>query len=205
MKLFLLSISLCASTFCFGQTRFDHEKEVANITNYNSEEINFKVLHKKDSIQLSGTLLSPKTPSEIVIIIVPGSGADTRNSHYLLTEKLLENNISVYRYDERGIGKSEGKFNSANYTITAMSEELSSCILALKKNKFLSGKKIGLLGHSQGGLVTMQTFEKGLPIDFMVQWATPVQKHGEFIKYQIKSGQNPQDDVLKFESIDKKI
>ncbi len=204
MKLFLISV-LFITSVCSSQNIFDYEREISNKEIYNHEEINFKVLSKKDSIKLSGTLISPKNTSDSILIIVPGSGADTRNSHYLLTEELLKNNISVYRYDERGIGKSEGKFNTANYTITDMSEELASCIQALKKNKSLSGKKIGLLGHSQGGMVTMQTYENNLPIDFMIQWATPVQKHGEFIKYQIKSGQNAFADVLKFDNISQKL
>ena len=204
MRYLFISV-LLLSSLCSAQNIFDYEKEISDKDQYNYEEIDFKIPLKKDSIQLSGTLISPKTLSDIILIIVPGSGADTRNSHYLLAEELLKNNISVYRYDERGIGNSGGKFNTANYTITDMSEELSSCIRTLKKNKALSGKKIGLLGHSQGGMVTMQTYQNNLPIDFMIQWATPVQKHGEFIKYQIKSGQNTFPDVLKFDDIDKKL
>ena len=196
---------LLISPLCHSQTLFEHEKEISNKDHYIWEEINFKVRDQKDDIQLSGTLICPKTNWDIALIIVPGSGADTRNSHFHLTEALLKNNIAVYRYDERGIGKSTGKFNKANYTISMMSEELAACIQTLRQNKTLSEKKIGLLGHSQGGMVTIQTYENGLPIDFMVQWATPVQKHGEFIKFQIKTGQNTFKEDIKFDEIDKKL
>lgn len=204
MKSFLL-LFLLISSFCEAQTILAHEKEVSNKGDYNSEEISFKVADKKEPIELSGTLLSPKSDWQNLIIIVPGSGADTRNSHYKLTEALLQNNIAVYRYDERGMGKSGGKFNAVNYTITQMAEELGSCIQTLKKNQSLSGKKLGVLGHSQGGMVTMQTYQNQLPIDFMVQWATPVQKHGEFIKYQITSGQNTFKNDIVFDDINKKL
>ncbi len=39
----------------------------------------------------------------------------------------------------------------------------------------------------------------------MVQWATPVQKHGEFIKFHIKTGQNTFKEDIKFDEIDKKL
>src|SRR6218665_331669 len=204
MKYFLLAL-LFAASICNAQNILDHEKDISNKEDYNSEELNFKIPEKKETIELSGTLLSPKTEWKTAVIIVPGSGADTRNSHYLLTEELLKNNIAVYRYDERGIGKSGGKFNPVNYTVTKMAEELGICIQTLKQSKSLSGKKLGLLGHSQGGMVTMQAYENQLPIDFMVQWATPVQKHGEFIKYQIKTEQNTFKDDIIFDDINKKI
>lgn len=204
MKSFLPAFLFIAS-FCNAQNILDHEKEISNAADYNSEEVNFKVAEKKETIELSGTLLSPKTDWKTAVIIVPGSGADTRNSHYLLTEELLKNNIAVYRYDEKGMGKSGGKYNKANYTITAMAKELGSCIQTLRQNKSLSGKSLGLLGHSQGGMVTVQAYENQLPIDFMVQWATPVQKHGEFIKYQITTGQNTFKDDIIFDDIHKKI
>lgn len=205
MKLYLIYLFLLAGYLSHSQTIFGHEKEISNKDNYIWEEINFKAKDQKDSIQLSGTLICPKSHWDKVLIIVPGSGADTRNSHYRLTEALLKNNIAVYRYDERGIGKSGGKYNKANYTITLMSEELGTCIRTLRQNHTISGKKLGLLGHSQGGMVTMLTYKKGLPIDFMVQWATPARKHGEFIKYQIKTGQNTFKEDIKFDEIDKKI
>lgn len=204
MKPFLLAF-LFITSFGNAQNILNYEKEISNKDDYNWEEINFKVPEKKESIELSGTLFSPKTDWKTVVIIVPGSGADTRNSHYRLTEELLKNNIAVYRYDERGMGKSGGKFNQVNYTITKMAEELGICVQALRQNKSLSGKQIGLLGHSQGGMVTIQAYENQLPVDFLVQWATPVQKHGEFIKYQITTGQNTFKDDIAFDDINKKI
>ncbi|RZJ72118.1 MAG: alpha/beta fold hydrolase [Flavobacterium sp.] len=204
-KLFTSFVILFFLISVNAQEILSHEKDVPGKENYNSEEITFKTKDKKDSISLSGTLLTPKVPFDKVVVIVPGSGADTRNSHYLLTEQLLKNNIAVYRYDERGMGKSGGTFNNANYTISMMTDELLSCLESLRKNKNIAGKKVGLIGHSQGGMVTMGAYEKNAKPDFMVQWATPVQKHGEFLKYQLASGQNKFDDVLKFDDVNRKL
>lgn len=201
----LLPFFLFVSVFATSQEIYEHEKEIAKNEMYLFREINFKVADKKDSIQLSGTLIYPKGIFEKVIIIVPGSGADTRNSHFVLTEALLNNNIAVYRYDERGIGKSGGAYNKANYTITMMGDELAACIKKLRESEVISGKKLGLLGHSQGGMVTMEAYTKNVPVDFLIQWGTPVQKHGKFLEYQLMCGQNTFDDVLKYDTQQKKL
>jgi alpha/beta superfamily hydrolase len=130
---------------------------------------------------------------------------DTRNNHYQLTENLLQNNIAVFRYDERGVGKSEGKFSTANYTITDMANDLRIIYDSLKNNIFFSSKKIGFISHSQGGMVTMILIENGVQPDFLVQWATPVQKYGEFLKYQLKTGVNKFENELIFDSEEKKL
>jgi len=202
-KLKVLVIVLFLSNVSFGQEMFDYEKKIQNIENYNSMDLEFT--NSKDNIKLYGTLIEPKSQYDKILIIVPGAGMDTRNSHYSLTESLLKKNIAVLRYDERGVGISEGDFNFANYTITDMANDLTVIFDSIKNNSSFLTKKIGLLGHSLGGLVTMSLVEKGIKPDFLVQWATPVQKNGEFLKYQLKTGMNKFENELIFDSLEKKI
>jgi len=202
-KLKVLVIVLFFLNVSFGQEMFEHEKKIQNIENYNNIDLEFN--NSKDKIKLYGTLIEPKIAYDKIVIIVPGAGMDTRNCHYLLTESLLKKNIAVFRYDERGVGKSEGNFNFANYTITDMANDLTVIFDSIKNNSSFSTKKIGLLGHSLGGLVTMSLVEKGIKPDFLVQWATPVQKHAEFLKYQLKTGMNKFENELIFDSVEKKL
>lgn len=201
--LFIVVLLWCKSFY--AQTIFYYEKEIPGKENYEFRDIDFKVRARKqkDSITISGTLICPKEQWDTVIIIVPGTGADTRNSHYLLTERLLQNNIAVYRYDERGIGRSGGKFNTANNTIGDMSEELMECIAKLRKGGLV--KKIGLFGHSLGGMVTIEACKKGAEVDFLIQCGTPIQKHGEFIKYQLLSGQNNFNELIRVGDTSRKL
>lgn len=189
----------------YAQNSFEYEKPITHPERYTAEDISFKTLYKKDSITLYGTLLSPKDGFEKIVVVIPGSTVDTRNSHFVITEKLLEQNIAVFRYDERGVGQSEGRYNKANYTVSMMSDEVLSLVKKLRSIPSLSSKKIGLMGHSQGGMVSIEAYGKGAPVDFLIQWATPVEKHGSFLKYQIASGQNTFNDVLKFDDPNKKI
>lgn len=186
-----------------GQKIFDYEREINNKENYNFQEIEFE--NTTEEITLLGTLITPKTEFDKVVIIVPGSSLDTRYSHYLLAQKLLENKVAVFRYDERGTGESGGRNKNYLYGIINITNDLIAAIETLQSEDKLKNKSFGLIGHSQGGMATIGAVQKGAKIDFLVQWSTPVQKHGEFFKYQIKTGINTFDNELKYDNIEKKI
>jgi hypothetical protein len=186
-----------------AQNIFEYEKEIENKHDYTSEEI--EIINTEENLKLYGVLQTPKSEFENIIIIVPGSGMDSRHSHYLLTQELLKNNIAVFRYDERGVGKSDGKFSTVTYGISKITNDLVFVINHLKKVKLLSNKLFGLIGHSQGGMATIGAYARGVEIDFLIQWATPIEKHGEFLKYQVKTGINKFDNELKFDNINKKL
>lgn len=176
-KIFLVFLFLFSLNI-LSQNIFKYEKEIDSLK-YNNEEIEF--LNSKDKIKLSGTLIYPKKEFEKIVIIVPGSGKDTRNSHYILAENLLENGIAVFRFDERGIGKSEGKYSELS---TTLSTDLEFAFNSLKKK--YNNKKIGLLGHSMGGIAILEVIQnKGNP-DFIVLIETPIVKNGDFVLNQIE-------------------
>ncbi len=101
-KIYIILIFTIISNFIKAQEIYSNEKQIDRIENYLFTQ--FETENKNDNVILRGTLIEPKTNYSKVVIIVPGSGKDTRNSHYKLTEELLKNNIAVYRYDERGCG-----------------------------------------------------------------------------------------------------
>jgi cephalosporin-C deacetylase-like acetyl esterase len=114
-KIYLIFILALISNFVKAQENYTNEKQISSAQNYIFTH--FETVNKTDNVTLKGTLIEPKKTYSKVVIIVPGSGKDTRNSHYKLTEKLLENNIAVYRFDERGCGNSTGNFNTYYYNI----------------------------------------------------------------------------------------
>lgn len=195
MKKISVILFLLLSLNLFSQEILFYEKEISNKENY--EFYDFTVLQKKDNIKLTGTLITPKTNYDKIVFIVPGSGEDTRNSHFILTEFLLKNNIAVFRYDERGVGKSEGVFD-VFYTINDMTNDFQSIFNELVLTEKFVNKKIGLIGHSYGGLTTIGAILKGLKCDFLIQWATPVERVTELFKYQIKTRQNKQEKNLQY-------
>ena len=184
MKKIIVMTFLLVCTFVNGQIIFSHEREIKSKENYTAKDIDF--FNYTDNINLSGTLLTPKTSYEKIVIIIPGSGKDTRYSHYKLAAALLENNIAVYRYDERGVGKSEGHFTSA---IDRLTDDVSYCIKYLKSLPELKGKEVGVLGHSLGGMAsaiaTNNSKNSTTKVDFLIEIASPVKNFSNASKYQI--------------------
>lgn len=60
----------------------------------------------------------------------------------------------------------------------------------LKKGKLFLNKKIGFLGHSLGGIASIQAIENNIKPDFLIQWSAPIGKPRELTKFQIKNGIN---------------
>lgn len=182
MRNCILMTLLLWCSLSYAQTIFSHEKRIDNREDYQFREINF--FNGKDRILLSGTLITPKSGYDKVLIIIPGSGKDTRNSHFKLTKELLKNNIAVYRFDERGVGKSEGKYTTS---IDGLSLDILYALKHLKSVDDLKGKEIGALGHSLGGMATIvaQQYYKQNSFDFLIQIASPVKSYAEASKYQI--------------------
>ncbi|WP_417350884.1 alpha/beta fold hydrolase [Flavobacterium alkalisoli] len=162
-----------------SQDIFEYEKQINNIENYKSVEITF--LNNSKDFNISGSLITPNNDFDKIVIIIPGSGKDTRHSHFILAENLLENNIGVFRFDERGIGKSGGDYSELSKDLA---EDLSITFTKLKNDN--PYKKIGLIGHSLGGVATIKTIEQGCTPDFIVLIETPIIKNGAFIMNQIK-------------------
>lgn len=203
MKKTLTILLLLSFPILNSQVIFNHEREINNKENYLEREI--EIINSEENIKLYGTLITPNEDFEKLIIIVPGSGKDTRNSHFILTEEFLKNKIAVFRYDERGVGKSEGLFSNVSYGISQITSDLFYIINTLKKDTSLQNKSFGMLGHSFGGMATIGVIQKGIKVDFLIQWATPVEKYGEFFKYQLISGLNTYESSLKFDNINKKL
>lgn len=174
----ILLILLLSFNISNSQEIFKNEKKIDNPENYIFEEINFSVTKK--NIKMGGTLITPKSDFSKIVVIAAGAGRNTRHSHYFLTEQLLKSGIAVYRYDDRGVGKSEGKFKNNAYDNI---DDLRSAFANIRKIESLSKKTIGILGHSVGAYAaTIINYEKELDVDFLVLIGSPIEWKGKWIK-----------------------
>src|SRR5690606_29142835 len=124
---------------------------------YYSEDITFK--NEKEGITLAGTLTLPeKTGNYPAVILISGSGPSNRNEEIadhkpflLLADHLTKNGIAVLRFDDRGVGESGGDFQKA--TSADFATDVEAAFKYLKTRPEINKKKIGLLGHSEGGMI----------------------------------------------------
>lgn len=112
------------------------------------------------------------------MILVTGSGPQDRDEtiaghkpFLVIADYLTKNGYVVLRYDDRGVGKSEGNFSEASTLDFATDTEAG--INFLKKQKFVNRKKIGILGHSEGGMVAQIVAANNKDIDFIISLAGP--------------------------------
>ncbi|MGX1023364.1 alpha/beta hydrolase family protein [Psychroflexus sp. MBR-150] len=145
--------------------------------NYNIEDVSF--INSDDEIKLKGTFTYPKHKKKFpIVIIVSGSGPQNRNGtmfghepYHVIANHLTKKGIGVLRYDERGIGESEGDFYSAG--IEEFASDLEAAIRFLRIKKSFKKNKIGLAGHSIGGIIAPKVAIHNPNIDFLILLAAP--------------------------------
>ena len=124
---------------------------------YGAEEVVFE--NPKAGIKLAGTLTMPKEGGPFpAVVLVTGSGPQDRDETLLghkpflvLADHLTRKGIAVLRFDDRGVGKSKGDFNKA--TSADFATDAFAAMEYLANRKEIDSKRIGLAGHSEGGLI----------------------------------------------------
>jgi hypothetical protein len=109
-------------------------------------------------------------------ILITGSGPQDRDEtlmghrpFWVIADSLTRRGIAVLRLDDRGVGKSTG--NSARATITDMAGDVLAGVEFLKGRKQIDAKRIGVIGHSEGGIVGPLTASMSSDIAFVVMLA----------------------------------
>ncbi|MDP2161132.1 MAG: alpha/beta fold hydrolase [Flavobacterium sp.] len=144
---------------------------------YEIEEVTFE--NTKANATFSGTLTYPKNKKSFpTVILISGSGPQDRNSEifnhkpfWVIADYLTKNGIGVLRYDDRGVAKSTGNRKTA--TTHDFATDVEAAVAFLKTKKQIDSKKIGLLGHSEGGMIAPIVASKDKSIAFIVLLAAP--------------------------------
>ena len=145
---------------------------------YKQEEVTIDNI--KANVKLAGTLTVPlSTPTKIVILIT-GSGPQNRNEEIpqfnhrpflVWSDWLTKQGIAVLRYDDRGIAKSTGNFK--NSTSEDFAEDVESAITYIRSRPDLKNLSIGLIGHSEGGMIAPIVASRNKNVSFIVLLAGP--------------------------------
>ncbi len=155
---------------------------------YHSEDLYFE--NTTDGVRLAGTLTLPKTKGKFpVVVLISGSGPQDRNEALMghkpflvLADFLTRNGIGVLRYDDRGTAKSTGDFNSA--TSLHLSRDVEAAVSYLTSRKEVDKKKIGLIGHSEGGIIAPMLAANDKRVAFVVMLAGPGVRGDELLLLQ---------------------
>lgn len=141
---------------------------------YFQEEV--VVVNAKDGNKLTGTLVKPlmmnkNTP---VAVLVSGSGQQNRDEElmehkpfWVIADYLARNGIATLRYDDRGVGGSDA-LGLATATTKTFKGDALAMVNYLKENGM---KNIGVIGHSEGGLIAFMLGAEVEYLNFVVSLA----------------------------------
>jgi pimeloyl-ACP methyl ester carboxylesterase len=159
-------------------------------------------------VKLAGTLTLPRNRTGRVptVLLIAGSGPHGRNEVILMHEPFLvladyltRRGFGVLRYDKRGLGKSTGSYGQA--TTADFADDAEAGVAYLKTRKEVDGSKIGLIGHSEGGVIAPLIASRNKDVAFIVLMAG-TGMNGEEILYRqsalIAKADGAQDDALAF-------
>lgn len=142
---------------------------------YRDEDVSYE--NKVQNVTLAATLTVPpgKGPFPAVLLIT-GSGPQDRDESLLghkpflvLSDYLTRKGIVVLRADDRGTAKSTGVFGKA--TTADFATDAEAGIAYLKTRPEVDPHKIGLIGHSEGGLIAPMIAARNADVAFIVMMA----------------------------------
>lgn len=156
---------------------------------YAAEDVQF--FNAKDSVMLAGTLTKPASGTNWpVVVLISGSGPQNRNEELMghkpflvLADHLTRNGIAVLRYDDRGVAQSKGVFATA--TSADFANDAEAAVAYLKSRKDINPAKIGLIGHSEGGLIAPMVAARNKDVSYIVLMAGPGVKGKDVLMLQI--------------------
>lgn len=144
---------------------------------YHSEEVTFH--NSKQDVTLAGTLTLPEKGENFpAVILITGSGPQNRDEEILnhkpflvISDYLTRNGIAVLRYDDRGVGASTGSFSGS--TTADFATDTEAAFEYLKTRTEINPEKIGLLGHSEGGMIAPIVAATHQDVGFIILLAAP--------------------------------
>jgi pimeloyl-ACP methyl ester carboxylesterase len=141
-------------------------------------------------VRLAGTLTTPPGPGLFpAVVLIAGSGPNTRDEpvfghrpFLILADYLTRRGIAALRYDKRGVGGSTGEYGAATTLDFADDAEAAAAWLAAQPG--VDPRRIGLIGHSEGGLVAPLAASRDHEIAFIVLLAGPGVDGGRILSAQ---------------------
>jgi pimeloyl-ACP methyl ester carboxylesterase len=145
-----------------------------------------------NGFSLAGTLSKPAQPSatpQAAVILTGGSGPADRDGLAFgiptlgeLAGAFADAGFIVVRYDKRGIGQSGGRPEAAS--LADFADDQRAAVKFLTSRKDVDQKRIAVVGHSEGGLVSLLAATKEKRIAAVVLIATPGTNGAELVLAQ---------------------
>jgi uncharacterized protein len=185
--LFVIIINVLGiEAHCNSEPVLNRPQEPKPPFSYYEEDVSYQ--NEKSGFTLAGTLTFPKSEGLFpCVVLISGSGSHDRNENifghkpfFVLADALTRRGIAVLRVDDRGVGGSTGSPEFA--TSLDFADDVVASVQYLKSRKEVNDQQIGLVGHSEGGMIAPLVALEDKDVAFLVLMAAPGIK-GEEILY----------------------
>jgi pimeloyl-ACP methyl ester carboxylesterase len=140
---------------------------------YLGEEVGYE----NGDVHLAGTFTKPKGDGPFpAVLLITGSGQQNRDEEILghkpfwvLADYLTRRGIAVLRVDDRGIGGSTGVFRTS--TTEDFATDVTAGVKYLLGRSDVDTRHVGLIGHSEGGIIAPMVAAKMPQVAFIVMLA----------------------------------
>lgn len=147
--------------------------------NYYSEDVEYDNTDK--SLHYGATFTRPSGDGKYpTVIIISGSGTQDRDGtlfghklYWVLADYLTKNGIAVLRVDDRGAGKSSLGPDIDKKTSLDFSYDVETSLNYLETRADVDKKHLGLIGHSEGGMIAPMVAARRKDVSFIVLWGAP--------------------------------
>lgn len=142
---------------------------------YKAQEVT--LINPQGGHTISGTLTIPSKGDKFpAVVLISGSGAQDRNEEIMghrpflvIADYLMRNGIAILRYDDRGVGKSTGDYVEA--TTADLSTDAMTAVSYLKTLPEIDPDRIGLAGHSEGGIIASMVASQSGDVAYIISLA----------------------------------
>lgn len=133
-----------------------------------------ELIVENGDVRLTGTLTLPEAGGPFpAVVMATGSGPQNRDEELfgfrpfrIIADYLTRQGIAVFRHDDRGVGGSTG--NVALSTTSDFADDALAAIAALQAHDEIRADQIGIIGHSEGGVVAPIAASRSDEVAFVV-------------------------------------
>jgi len=178
---------------------------------YDEEEVSYK----NGDITLAGTLTLPRGGGKLpAALLITGSGPQDRDEALLghrpflvLADHLTRAGIAVLRVDDRGVGGTTGSTHQS--TTADFAGDVLTGVRFLKTHDRIDSKKIGLIGHSEGGIIGPLAASRSKDVAYVVMLAGTGVPGSEILPLQLeliaRAEGVPEDTIAKQVALQRRI
>ena len=151
-------------------------------------------VHTPQGLALTGTLTlpAPRTGRVPAVVTITGSGAQDRDERipmvdgyrpfWQIADTLARRGIATLRLDDRGVNGSDA--GPPNATSADYAEDIRAALAYLQTRPEIDGTRLGLVGHSEGGMIAPMVAASDPSLKGIVLMAGPAYTGRRILAFQ---------------------